>query len=149
MSESWYPSTSDVAALLTARTIGASGQEVGDFTNDTRPTYNQVNKLIEQAASFVKAGVVGSCTTLDDVQEPLRSLTALRTAMSVEISYFPEQVGTETSPFEQLRLMYQDEFSRVVDLVDAACSNADGDDGGIRAGMARYRFPAPSDDLRF
>lgn len=141
MSETWWPSTADVAALITARTIGASGEEIGDFTDETRPRADQVDAIIEQSASIASAVTGGLDLPVGVAQDAMRSLIALRSAMSVELSYFPEQVGTDSSPFDKLRDMYRDEFDRVTAAVDRAIADASGDGGDVAAGMARYLFP--------
>lgn len=149
MSEPWWPTTADVAALLTARTLGASGEEVGDFTESTRPTSEQVEVLIEQSVGFVRSGLGDAAVSSTTIHDSVRALIALRTAMSVELSFFPEQIGSETSPFEALQSMYRFEFDRVVNAVDRANSEASGAGLGVRAGEARWNFPDPSAELEF
>lgn len=96
----------DVAALLRARTKDDSGNELGDFTADTRPTDVEVEELIEQAADMVLAVANG------DVPSRLygfgRHVVALRTAMMVELTYWPEQVQRENSPYQHIRGMFED-----------------------------------------
>ena len=45
------------------------------------------------------------------------SLVALGAAMMVEISYFPEQVGTNRSPYAQLAAQYKDKLCRLQNAV--------------------------------
>lgn len=112
----------DVASLLRARTKDDSGNEVGDFNADTRPTSSEVEDLIAQSAAMVAAVANG------DVPSRLvpfaQHVVALRTAMMVELTYWPEQVQRENSPFEHLREMFVDALE--------AFKLALGDSGGVR-----------------
>lgn len=107
----WTPELAAVGALLRARTKDDDGNELGTFTADTRPTGEQVTALIPDALGDV-ASVVGN-----EIPEPLRSqarfVVALGTAMLVELSYFPEQVGTVTSPYDNLKVLYDERLARL------------------------------------
>jgi len=112
----------DVASLLRARTKDDSGNEVGDFNEDTRPTDTEVEDLIAQAASMVSAVANG------DIPSRLvpfgQHVVALRTAMMVELTYWPEQVQRENSPYQYLRDMFLDAL--------AEFKTALGDTEGVR-----------------
>lgn len=115
------PDVAQVGALLRARTrtIRASsldesgdqyaqGEEIGTFNDDTRPTGTQVEVLIAQAVGDM-TGRVGA-----DIDEGLhvtaQSLVAIRAAMYVELSYFPEQIDAGQSPYDRLRSLWLDEI---------------------------------------
>jgi hypothetical protein len=131
--------------------MDSGSEEAADFTNDTRPTGGQVIGIIEQSAAVVSMAVGAGDGTIPTgtAQDAMRSLTALRAAMSVELAYFPEQVGTDTSPFDKLQSMYRDEFEAVTRAVDRAISDASGAGGDVAAGGARYRFPDPTPPMEF
>lgn len=112
----------DVASLLRARTKDDSGNEVGDFTADTRPTESEVEDLIAQSASMVNAVANGDIPSR--LVEFAQHVVALRTAMMVELTYWPEQVQRENSPFGHLREMFVDALE--------AFKTALGDSGGVR-----------------
>lgn len=99
--EDWTPNSEAVAAILRARTKNHLGTELGAFTADTRPTTDQVSAMIGEAVSQVAADH-GS-----DITEPLwpqaKRLVTLEAALLVELSYFPEQVAANRSPYEQLK----------------------------------------------
>jgi hypothetical protein len=115
-------SVEDVASLLRARTKDDSGNEVGNFNADTRPTDSEVEDLIAQAAAMVAAVANG------DVPSRLvpfgQNVVALRTAMMVELTYWPEQVQRENSPYQHLREMFVDALE--------AFKVALADSGGVR-----------------
>jgi hypothetical protein len=94
------PVNTDVAALLRARTKDLNGTELGAFTDDTRPTGTEVDRLIQMAYAEV-TGLSGiylyaPCDGL------AQSLVAIRAAMWIELSYFPEQVRSDRSAYREL-----------------------------------------------
>ena len=85
------PTVKDVAMLEHTRTIDAGGNEVGDFTTDTRPTDADVTLLIGQAATMI-------LDQLDSQVAPalypaIREAVTLETAILVESSFFREQMN--------------------------------------------------------
>jgi hypothetical protein len=87
------PTTTDVAAVLRARTKDLVGDELGDFTADTRPTGTEVDQLIglayDEVVGYVGVYLGDRCAGL------ARSLVVIRTAWWIEGSYFPEQVRSD------------------------------------------------------
>jgi len=129
----YAPTVSQVAALLRARTKNAFSVELGNFTDETRPTDEQVRDIIPQAMQDV-ATAVGSPIPAVYRAEAL-ALSALRAAMLIELGYFPEQIVTGRSPFEQMRLMYEDQIERLVVRVSAV-----GDPELSSAGAGKFTF---------
>lgn len=111
----------DVGALIRARTRDTSGNEIGTFTQATRPTGVEVRRLISQAAAVVAAH-------LGDVPasagESARHLVALRAAMLVEISYWPESTNTGETAYERLRTMYEEALAATQDAISGPAGNA-------------------------
>jgi hypothetical protein len=108
----WAPDLTEVGALLRARTKDDVGNELGTFTEATRPTDENVLELIRQACDDVLG-----LFTVEDVpassQVMCRRAAALRTALSIEISYFPEQ-GNDNSPYLQLRQISDAAIQQVI-----------------------------------
>jgi hypothetical protein len=130
----------EVASFLRARTRDQFGNEVGTFNANTRPTESQVVSLIRLAADHVTA-TVGTRELPAGLMRMARTAVALRAAMLVELSYFPEQVQAGRSPYEQLRAMYDAELVRVERAARDA-SRGDLDVGIIDdARLPRYRVP--------
>lgn len=102
--QSFVPSVDDVGAILRTRTKDNVGNETGTFTANTRPTDQQVLTLIGQAYDDV-VGVID-----DDIPatafRDARSAIALRAAMMVELSFWPDQVPLGRSPYAQLKELY-------------------------------------------
>lgn len=107
----WLPDIGDVARLLAARTKDQYGNEVGTFNANTRPTNVQVAALINEVGDRV-ADEIG-----DDVPPQLwgdaAGVTAERVAMEIELAYFPEQVNTNRSPYNELKAQYEEDITRL------------------------------------
>src|SRR4029078_10786285 len=88
----WRPTVDDVAGLLRARTKDSEGQEVGTFTDDTRPTATQVEDRITASYALVtpRFGPVADFPQVYDAT--VAQLVAYRAALQIEKSFFPEQV---------------------------------------------------------
>jgi hypothetical protein len=127
----WRPTVDDVAALIRARTKDASGNELGTFTDKTRPTDAEVEQLITNGCAKV-ATLVG-WTIPDEAEPEATHLAALWTACEVEQSYWPEQVRSERSPFAQLLAMFEYDVGPFVDYV-AALTPGGGGSVGARSG---------------
>jgi hypothetical protein len=128
------PTTTDVAAILRARTKDLDGAEVGDFNANTRPTGPEVDRLIAMAYAEV-TGISGTdlakrCAGL------AYSLVVIRAAMWVEGSYWPEQVRTDRSIFTELAAQYA---AGLPTLIDCAAGNLPAD-GGDTEDVASFRF---------
>lgn len=133
----YTPSAADVGAVLRARTKDVNGNEVGTFTPETRPTLVEVDLLIARALGRV------STRFGDDLPEErhddARSLAAIYTAMLIELSYFPEQVATGRSPYNQLRDLYNDQLKELEDALGLGPGDTTiGSDAEL---MPKYFFP--------
>jgi LPS O-antigen subunit length determinant protein (WzzB/FepE family) len=108
----YTPTLEQVAALIRARTRDSGGQETGTFSADTEPTADEVNDVIAQALSDVEDDI-GS-----DIPEPAldgaKRLAALRTAMLVELTFFPEQLEAGTNnQYDRLKTLYDEKLKSV------------------------------------
>jgi hypothetical protein len=145
----WVPSLPQVGGLLRARTKDDAGNELGTFTSATRPTAAEANELVQQAADtfLLRAG--------DDIPQQLweesRRVVALRAAMLIELSYFPEQVTTGRSPYASYENLwceaYGDQRNKgvLIQAIEAAKRNPDkivNDEPGI----AQFSFP-PTENI--
>lgn len=104
-----------VGRLLRARTKDSAGHTLGEFTNDTIPTSAQVRLLVQDAMEdvFITAG-----ENFQTATEPAAwVLIAIRAAMLVELSYWPEQTTNEDSSYARLRDQYNDGLAHLVSRV--------------------------------
>ena len=100
----WKPSIEEVAAVIRARTKDDAGDEIGTFTETTRPTQVQVEFYINMVA-----GTLIACTG-DWLPEALRPLSrqtiAVGAAMAIELAYWPEQMDAEDSAYNKLKQLW-------------------------------------------
>jgi hypothetical protein len=110
----WKPSLADVGALLRARTVDKFGNELGTWTVDTRPTADEAQAMIDQAAgeTIAEHGDPDVPTDSDPTQmyAILKSETAYTAALKIELTYFPEQVAAGRSPYPAM-LVQRDRLS--------------------------------------
>lgn len=146
----WTPAVADVGAVLRARTVDAVGNELGTFTDSTRPTDTEVTLLIGQAMTEVQAEHGDPDVPADadpsQLYGVLKREATLTAAMQVELTYFPEQVAAGRSPYEAIRL----QRDRLVPLVGKAVQElqsggevGEGDDGR----MPYWNFPVQGNGM--
>jgi hypothetical protein len=116
--DDFRPTVADVAALLRARTKDVNGNEIGTFNDDTRPTSAQVVNLIETACGEIQSAMGVSPPAY--LAEAARTVAAVRTAMLIELSYFPEQVRSDRSAYQY----YADMFETQMTALTGAASGA-------------------------
>lgn len=122
----------DVAVLLRARTKDNEGREVGLFTEATRPSLNQVEQAIALAERTIRARVGEPG---DSCADAYGAAVIHETACQIEKSYWPEQVHSERSPYDQLRI----EAEATVRGLQACISEYGGTEG--RQGVYDVRTP--------
>lgn len=132
----YLPTVDDVGALLRARTKDTFGNEVGTFNANTRPTDVEVAELIDQAAQevamFIDTDIPDSANTLAS------SVVAIDAAMLVELSYWPETVGTTNSAYDR----YKELFDLKIVQLQAAVTREELQEGdAVYAGDVQYQFP--------
>lgn len=138
----WAPTVDDVGALLRARTKDRHGNELGTFTDDTRPTQYQVESIIERVAQDID----------DSVDAPLpqrlygsaRRLGTYMAACEVELGYFPEQVSTNRSPYAQLAAVVTERRSALVKAWTADTGGRGDEGGGGTGAVVSDPAAAPS-----
>lgn len=116
------PNIRQVALHIRSRTITRNTNEFrGTFTHETRPTADEAAEAVEIARDDVLTDVGKLPDGLQaEAYAAVRSLIALRAAMIIERSYYPEQVGTDKSPYPALRDDYNDRLPRVIEAVAEA-----------------------------
>lgn len=121
------PTLGDVAALIHARTKDKFDNTIGTFTDDTRPTAEQVEHLIDRSAQVVSLELGVPHSRMGDLTEQAKAVVAVRTAWQIEVSYFPNQLESGDSSAAQLREMYES------DLALLGVAARDNQAGGRRA----------------
>ena len=129
------PTVADVAVLVRSRTVDSAGNVLGTFTEDTRPTAIEVHGLIALAV-----GVVSTIATVTFDSPPAailqaRNLAALYAAVTLESSYFQEQINSDQSAYEALLDRFREGIPRLENLMP--------DSNTTKKGM--YSIPTRSD----
>jgi hypothetical protein len=96
------PSVDDVALLIRARTKDSSGNEVGTFDDDTRPTETQVESQIDKSVALILIRLPPVEQLPPELVPAISAVVALEAACKIEKSYYPEQVRTDRSAHAQL-----------------------------------------------
>jgi len=122
------PTVDDVALLIRARTKDSMGNEVGTFDDETRPTADQVEEQIDAAVALVGMRLPAPENLPDNLMPAVASVVAYRAALRVEKSYFPEQVRSDRSAYDQLLAEYTTDLEA---LVEAAYGGTDAGGGDI------------------
>ena len=147
------PTVQQVANLLRARTKDSSGNEVGTFDDATRPTDDQVEEHIDAAVALVGARLPPTADLPPDLQPAIAELVAYRAALRIEKSYFPEQVRSDRSAYDQLRQEYLDDLQALLDAIEAGGSEfvvASPDFGSLPVGSwtsIGYCYPPKPDPV--
>lgn len=142
------PSTAEVAVHMRARLLNEHGADFEDFNEATEPTKAQIEALIPKAVRRVSGEVGRICPGdhLAALQESQRDAVALLTATMAERTYFPEQVGSQRSPYAVMYQEYKDSLEGLKATVAQHCSgDADGDGvpDAAPSQMPRSSFPCP------
>lgn len=138
VAEAATPTVAEVGSLLRARTKDNVGNELGTFTPNTRPREDAVLSLIQQAANEV--GMRVGFETPAVVWPSVRWMIALRAAMLIELSYFPEQVRSDKSAYDRYERMYNSQIDALEEAVREAGSGEDPGEGDD-AKLPSFGFP--------
>jgi hypothetical protein len=100
----WVATPYSVATLLRARTKDSNGNELGYWSEDTRPTLNEVLEYIRMAC-----GELLLCTGAwlpPQMWLMSEHVIALKAALLIELAYWPEQIETDQSPYLELKKLF-------------------------------------------
>lgn len=132
--EAW-PTVDEVAALLRARTKDVNGNEVGTFNPDTRPTDTGAGELIANAAQAVAGELAADVPTV--LYGSFSFTTKLYAACLIEKAYYPEQIQSARSAYDQ----YWAEYLRAVEALKDRIPDATGGLEGAGIGVLGLRRP--------
>jgi hypothetical protein len=139
----YIPSVADVGALIRSRTKDGSGNELGTFTNDTRPTSAQVRALINESVAQLTTRT--GATIPAALHPALKHMVTINTAMFVELGYYPEQIRANKSVYPELYTLLHGadgEGGKLAAFL-AEFEDLTAEEGGATAGTTDYYFPPP------
>lgn len=135
------PATTDVGALMRARTKDDMGNELGNFTDATRPTGTEVAALITEAVGVIAAQTGADICDKADLRASAKNMATLYTAMLIELSYYPEQVPGDRSPFNNYKALYDDGIPKLVESISELCTPEESPDSPAGdADLPLYNF---------
>jgi hypothetical protein len=121
----WRPSVEDVANIIRARTVDDEGNELGRFTDDTTPTYEQADELIDKAVedlypifkSTVADAPVPPNSSPEEYRKAVAALAAARAALLVELTLYGKEVAAGNSPYKQMWDDYRQQLLQVASML--------------------------------
>lgn len=140
------PTVDDVAALIRARTKIPGGGEAGTFTEQTRPTKVEVERIIAQAVDHVAAAIGGEPCNEQLIQSATAAASLLA-AVIIETSYWPEQAEARGSAAARLEKLFDTRMKALTGAVAEECGgqgtggSEDGNSGAIAAGGFNDGYP--------
>lgn len=136
-----------MAVLVRARTKQrGSGRELGEFTDETRPTlaeawdsYTDAEDEVDLALGTDIPDAPG--TNPEAFREAAIALKRLLGAMNIESSFYPEQIETGRSNYPALERRYNAALKRALAAIDAAggTTSGDGEEGDT---ASTYKKPS-------
>lgn len=140
--EAELPTVRQIAALLPTRTQSSDGTYQGTFNEKTIPTGEQVEVIIRLAALDVNAILSQNPNATTEVTGTTESMIAMRSAMLVELTFFPEQVTTNRSAYQHYKDLYDAWTSMVIPGGEGG-SSGDGMTGIIstQSNSPEFSFP--------
>lgn len=124
------PTVDEVAAHCQARLVLRGGGNSETFTDQTKPTKAQVEKLLDDAGKRVSSKTGGTPCN-DDLIADAQGTAAIYAAMLIEQSYYPGQTRDQGSSFQSLLALWKDAISDLAKAVAEQCGGQGGGDGDI------------------
>lgn len=132
--------TSAEVADVSPRAVTMGGAELYDFTTQTKPTKERVDRLIVRSYRDV-VSKVGTLEQREDLQAEARNAIVYFTTMMIELKYFSEQVGTSRSPYDKFEKLYNAIMRQLIEAVGGQGQTAiDEITGGASELKPQYGF---------
>jgi hypothetical protein len=146
----YTPDLAGVGALVRDRTVDAGGNEVGTFTDATRPTAAEAQLLIDDAVNDAvtlfgedipdaPGNPAAPGYDKDALRKAAKSAVEFHAAAAIELSHFGEQVARGNSPYPQYEEQWERRSKRVALAIESAGGTSpSGADGSLNV---YYDFP--------
>lgn len=141
------PATAEVAKLIPTRTRGDTMVDQDDFSANSRPTKEQVEGLTVDA----EAEVNNRLSSYDGLiptkhHRKISYAMTLYSAMLVELTRFPEQIGTQRSAYSHLKELYDESMTQLEQALGIIPEGAvDGGTGTVVSGYGEPKYSFPED----
>lgn len=131
------PSTRDVAAFIKNRTVDRNNNFLGDFNNlgvaagGTAVTADEVESLIQKAESRVLRRIDKdpNVPLATESQAAVTDAIALYAAILVEVTKYSEQIARQTSPYPQLKELFDDTLGELREDIVGVAPGGSGSSG--------------------
>jgi hypothetical protein len=154
--EDFKPTPSDVALHMRARLVDGNGNRLDSFTEDTTPTLKEIEEAIPKRAGRITSKIGTEICEGEDpakraaLYADAKDLWALAVAIVAERSYYPEQVGSGRSPYDEMVAEFESGAKTLVEAVAEHCGGGGGEDGpgastGGSGALPRSSFPCARD----
>jgi hypothetical protein len=137
----WRPTLKDVGVVCLARTRDQNGIILRTFNDNTVPSGDDVELLISEAVNDLRPRV--GTDIPDDLIQEAQHITALRTAMYIELTYFSNEVSQNRSPYPQYKELYDEKVPILSNAISAEESGLAITDA-VGGSYPSYSFPAPA-----
>jgi len=116
------PTIDQVAVLIRQRTKDSSGNTVGTFDDDTEPTAEQVDTIIDGAYDVIamRLPAVERLAPFPSLIAGMTQVVALEAACRIEKAYWPEQVRTDRSNYSVLKVELDEALAGLIEQAEAA-----------------------------
>jgi hypothetical protein len=106
----YVPALDEVAQFVSARIVDEGNNYLATWTGTTSPTDAQIETKIATAARDVRreVGPTLETSTDEDLIASARELAAMRAAMYVEASFYPEQANSDQSTYSLYKTLYDE-----------------------------------------
>jgi hypothetical protein len=112
----FVPTVAQIGALLRARTKDNDGNELGTFTDATRPTGTEAQEFIDAAVAHIAMRLGPRIP--DSAMGAAQNAAALRAAYRIERAYWPEQLESDNSTFRSLWDEYNAAMAELQDTLE-------------------------------
>ena len=137
-----------VAALVRSRTRDKLGNELGVFTDQTRPTAQQVIDLYTAEAAMVSLTTgqleVLTCDSVDAIRRGAMQVIAKRVAAIIEASFRPDELAQGRTVADFYQGDGDADLAALTAAADRCRAETPGDEGGGGADMAPIGYFPPS-----
>lgn len=151
--EGYRPSTRQVALHIKNRTVDDLNNFIGDFTDETVVTGDEVEELIVKAEQRIlrRLDVDSNEVIPTESHQAISEVIALYAAMLVELTKFGEQIQANRSPYIHLRDLFIDQMKELLEDVRGIAATDDGGGGSksvwdlvaTQENEASFAFPDP------
>jgi hypothetical protein len=141
----YRPTVSEVANLLLSRTVDDHGNRQNTFNSLTTPngseTYDLIQDTISEAYPYFGTTIPDAPGADPDILRRAASrVIAYGTAALIELTHFPEQVASGTSPYKEYRAIFEMQLEKLGKTITDIDTDDD-DDIGPGSGV-EFNFPA-------